>query len=108
MRIALHTRLRAGAEIRYEVAHTGVPTELEAAIRAAGTHEWTIWRSGQDLFHVIDCDDYPGLLRTLRDLPVNIAWQQQMADLLEVSHDYSAVGSTADLPVVWHLARKHR
>jgi L-rhamnose mutarotase len=103
MRVALHTRLRPGAEAEYEQAHREVPPELTDAIRAAGAREWTIWRSGLDLFHLIDCDDYAALLAALADLPVNIAWQARMADYLDVIHDYSAEGSGRGLPTVWTL-----
>jgi L-rhamnose mutarotase len=80
-----------------------VPPELISAIKAAGAHDWTIWRSGLDLFHVIDCDDYGRLLSELSDLPVNIRWQARMAELLEVVHDYSGKGAAKGLPAVWHL-----
>lgn len=101
MRVALHTRLAPGREEAYEQAHREVPAELVAAIRAAGAHEWTIWRSGLDLFHVIDCDDYAALLAALADLPVNVAWQARMAGYLDVVHDYS--DADTGLPVAWHL-----
>lgn len=104
MRVALHTRLRAGAEDDYERAHRDVPPGLLAAIRAAGARDWTIWRSGLDLFHVIDCDDYAALLAALETLPVNVAWQAKMAGYLDVVHDYSAAGSDAGLPLVWDLS----
>ncbi|MFE5328971.1 L-rhamnose mutarotase [Embleya sp. NPDC056575] len=103
MRVALHTRLRAGHEDEYEQAHREVPAELTAAIRAAGVREWSIWRSGSELFHLIDCEDYSRLLTELAELPVNIAWQARMAELTEVGHDYSAAGARASLPEVWRL-----
>ena len=103
MRVAVHTRIRADSIGAYEHAHREVPLELVGAIRAGGVRQWTIWRSGTELFHVIDCDDYEYLLGSLRDLPVNIAWQARMGELLETSHDYSAAGSAASLPVVWDL-----
>jgi L-rhamnose mutarotase len=103
VRIALHTRVRADRIDDYETAHRGVPTELITAIRAGGATSWTIWRSGTDLFHVIECEDYAALLAYLNALPVNIAWQARMAELLEVVHDYSGDGTAAALPVVWEL-----
>jgi L-rhamnose mutarotase len=103
MRVALHTRLRPGAEEAYEAAHREVPPELLEAIRAAGAREWTIWRSGLDLFHVVECEDYARLLSELAGLPVNVAWQARMADLLETVHDYGPGGDEATLPVVWRL-----
>jgi L-rhamnose mutarotase len=103
MRVALHTRVRADRIGAYEQAHREVPPELTTAIRAAGAESWTIWRSGTDLFHLLECADYPALLAALEQLPVNIAWQAGMAELLDVAHDYSADGGSAVLPVVWEL-----
>ncbi|MYS33017.1 L-rhamnose mutarotase [Streptomyces sp. KhCrAH-43] len=103
MRIALHTKVRADRVAEYEAAHREVPPELTDAIRAAGAGSWTIWRSGTDLFHLIECDDYARLLAELEQLPVNVAWQARMDALLDVAHDYSAEGAEAGLPVVWEL-----
>ncbi|MBP0453051.1 L-rhamnose mutarotase [Kitasatospora sp. RG8] len=103
MRIALHTRVREDRIDEYEAAHREVPAELTAAIRAAGVTSWSIWRSGCELFHLIDCEDYARLLAELEHLPVNITWQTRMADLLDVVHDYSKDGAAAGLPVVWQL-----
>ncbi|MFD5088547.1 L-rhamnose mutarotase [Kitasatospora sp. NPDC058406] len=103
MRIALHTRVRSDRIAAYEQAHREVPAELTDAIRAAGATSWTIWRSGTELFHLVECDDYAALIAGLEGLPVNIAWQARMAELLDVVHDYSADGAAAGLPVVWQL-----
>ncbi|MER7408298.1 L-rhamnose mutarotase [Streptomyces sp. NPDC000070] len=103
MRVALHTKVRADRVADYEAAHREVPVELTDAIRAAGATSWTIWRSGTDLFHVLECEDYARLLAELEKLPVNVAWQARMAELLDVVHDYSGEGADAGLPVVWEL-----
>ncbi|MDD9375872.1 L-rhamnose mutarotase [Streptomyces sp. ZAF1911] len=103
MRVALHTRVRAEQIAAYEAAHREVPPELTEAIRAAGVTSWTIWRSGRELFHVLDCEDYDRLLAELEHLPVNIAWQTRMGELLDVVHDYSTAGTKAGLPEVWQL-----
>jgi L-rhamnose mutarotase len=103
VRVALHTKVRADRVEEYEAAHREVPQELAAAIGAAGVSEWTIWRSGTDLFHVLEVEDYQAMIAELDKLPVNIAWQARMAELLDVVHDYSAHGAHASLPVVWEL-----
>jgi L-rhamnose mutarotase len=103
MRIALHTKVRADRIKEYEAAHREVPEELTAAIQAAGVSEWTIWRSGTDLFHLLEVEDYAVMIAELEKLPVNVAWQARMAGLLDVVHDYSAQGPDASLPVVWQL-----
>jgi L-rhamnose mutarotase len=103
MRIALHTRIRADRITEYEQAHAAVPAELTDAIRAAGATSWSIWRSGTDLFHVIDCADYAALLAALAEHKVNVAWQARMAELLDTVHDYSDDGAAAALPLMWQL-----
>ncbi len=103
MRIALHTKVRADRIAQYEAAHREVPAELTRAIRTAGATSWTIWRSGTELFHVIECEDYARLLAELEELPVNVAWQARMDELLDVAHDYSSGGAEAGLPVAWEL-----
>ncbi|MEV6833219.1 L-rhamnose mutarotase [Streptomyces sp. NPDC051133] len=103
MRVALHTKVRAHRLADYEAAHREVPKELTDAVRAAGATSWTIWRSGTDLFHLLECEDYGRLLAALERLPVNVAWQARMAELLDVAHDYSQRGADAGLPVVWEL-----
>jgi L-rhamnose mutarotase len=52
---------------------------------------------------VIECDDYARLLAELAELPVNVAWQARMGELLDVAHDYGEGGAGAGLPVVWEL-----
>jgi L-rhamnose mutarotase len=103
MRVALHTRVRADRIEEYEGAHGEVPGQLVEAIRAGGATAWTIWRSGTDLFHVIDCEDYEALIAYVGAQPVNTAWQARMAGLLEVAHDYSSGAGDAALAVVWQL-----
>ncbi|MFD7013721.1 L-rhamnose mutarotase [Streptomyces sp. NPDC059161] len=103
MKVALHTKVRADRIEEYEAAHREVPEELTTAIRAAGVSSWTIWRSGTDLFHVLEVEDYQAMIAELDKLPVNIAWQARMAALLDVAHDYSEQGAEASLPVAWEL-----
>ncbi len=69
MRVALHTTVRGDRIGEYERAHAAVPAGLTDAIRAAGVTGWTIWRSGTDLFHVIDCADYDAMLAALNAQP---------------------------------------
>ena len=57
-RLALHSRLIPGTEESYEIEHARVWPELIVVMRNAGIREWSIWRSGRDLFHLVECDDY--------------------------------------------------
>ncbi|WP_093800978.1 L-rhamnose mutarotase [Streptomyces sp. Wb2n-11] len=103
MRVTLRTRVRADRVEEYEQAHREVPAELTAAVRAAGAGSWTIWRSGTDLFHLIDCADRSDLPARPEEPPVGLAWQTRTGELLDVVHDYSAEGAGAGPPVVREL-----
>ena len=99
--VALHTRLKPGREADYEAVHAVIPTELDAALREAGVHSWRIWRSGRDLFHVVEVDDYAHMRSHLEEHPANVPWQARMAELLEVADDYG--GTDRGLRLVWEL-----
>ncbi|MCK2237879.1 MULTISPECIES: L-rhamnose mutarotase [unclassified Crossiella] len=101
METVLHTRLKPGMEAEYERVHAIIPPELDTALREAGVRSWRIWRSGQDLFHLVDCDDYAAMRAHLREHPASVPWQARMAELLEVSDDYS--GAEPDIRLVWEL-----
>jgi len=100
-RIALHTRLKPGKEEEYEKVHAVIPEDLDAALREAGVRAWRIWRDGQDLFHVVEVEDYQRMRTLLRDHPANVPWQARMAELLAVEDDYS--GDDMGIPLVWEL-----
>ena len=99
--VALHTRLKAGREADYDRVHATIPAELDGALREAGVHSWRIWRSGRELFHLVEVDDYRAMRAHLAEHPANIPWQAQMAELLEVEDDYS--GAEPDVRLVWEL-----
>ena len=100
-RIALHTVLKEGKEATYDRVHARIPDDLDPALRAAGVHCWQIWRDGRHLFHLVECEDYQAMRAALRDHPANVAWQARMAELLEVTDDYS--GGDSGLAQVWQL-----
>ncbi|MSS00060.1 L-rhamnose mutarotase [Arthrobacter sp. BL-252-APC-1A] len=100
-RIALHTRLKPGREAEYDAVHATIPADLDAAMREAGVASWRIWRSGLNLFHVVEAQDYTAMRRFLAAHPANIPWQARMAELLDVQDDYS--GTDRGISQVWEL-----
>jgi len=89
------------AAAEYEAAHAAIPAELVAALRGAGVLNWRIWRSGQDLFHLVEVEDYQAMRHALADHPANVPWQKRMSELLAVEDDYS--GTDQGIPKVWEL-----
>ena len=102
MTVGLHTRLKPGAEARYDAAHASVWPEILAGMRRVGITRWQIFRDGLDLFHVIDCEDYDRAIAELARDPVNQRWQAEMAPMMSVAHDYSG-GSRDRLPIIFEL-----
>ena len=99
--IALHTRLKPGAAADYADAHANIPAELVSALRSAGVSNWRIWRSGEELFHLVDVEDYQAMRHALAEDPVNTGWQERMSAFLTVEDDYS--GDDRGIPLVWEL-----
>jgi L-rhamnose mutarotase len=102
--IALHTRLRPGAEPDYERLHATVPADLVAALRGAGVRDWRIWRDGTHLFHLVDVDDYHAMRGHLRGHPANVTWQAQVGPLHDVPDDYS--GADDGVRLLWSFAEQ--
>lgn len=102
MQVGLHTRLKPGAEERYEEYHRAVWPDVLAAIRRSGITRYLIFRDGLDLFHYIECDDYDRAIAELAQDPVNIRWQAEMAPMMAKAHDFSG-RSTDRLPRIFDL-----
>ncbi|MEV5829653.1 L-rhamnose mutarotase [Spirillospora sp. NPDC052242] len=102
MRIALHSVLREGREDDYDREHAAVPDDLLAALRRAGIRDWTIWRSGRHLFHLVDADDFARAKEILADDPADRAWQEHMAAFVE-GFEPGEDERTGALARVWNL-----
>jgi L-rhamnose mutarotase len=98
---ALHSVVRAGRAADYDSAHESIPADLIDAHRRAGIRDWWIWRSGDDLFHVVDCDDFDAARRQLEGEPANERWQTFIGDYI----DRFELGPGGDvcLPLVWRM-----
>ena len=71
------------------------------AHRRVGIRDWCIWRSGRDLFHLVDCDDLEASLRALEHDPANDRWQAFIGDY--VDHFEIAPSGESTLPLVWRM-----
>lgn len=82
MRVALHSEILPGAVEEYRSRHQRVPEELAALFERAGIHDWTIFRSGQRLFHLVDCDDWGRAMAVVRSDPADARWQADIGRLV--------------------------
>ncbi|HLW96031.1 MAG TPA: L-rhamnose mutarotase [Solirubrobacteraceae bacterium] len=98
---AIRTRLRPGMEQAYQEAHDTVWPSLIEAQREAGIAGWWIFRSGLDLFHVSQCDDFDRALAVLAAHPVDQLWQAEMA-LYTESELGRAAPAAERLQLIYH------
>ncbi|MEN0083664.1 MAG: L-rhamnose mutarotase [Leifsonia sp.] len=103
MRVALHSILREGHEAAYDADHAAIPDDLVVSFERVGIHDWQIWRSGRDLFHLVECDDFAAAMRALDDDPANRRWQASINRHV----DHFVTGGPGPegmvLPLVWTL-----
>ncbi|WP_431278901.1 L-rhamnose mutarotase [Leifsonia poae] len=106
MRVALHSVLREGRESGYVEAHVVIPDDLVESFERVGIHDWSIWRSGADLFHLVDCDDFAVAMDALDTDPANERWQAFIGQYVDhfVTTGDGPAGMILDR--VWNLTRQ--
>jgi L-rhamnose mutarotase len=67
----------------YVQAHAHVWEEMREALTAAGIRNYTIFRSGNEMFGYFEADDMAAVEAYLAGQEVSARWQDAMADLLE-------------------------
>jgi L-rhamnose mutarotase len=67
----------------YLEAHRNVWPEMLDALRSAGIRNYTIFRSGTEVFGYFESDDLAGAGAYMAAQEVNARWQDAMAALLE-------------------------
>jgi L-rhamnose mutarotase len=82
-RSAFVLRVRPERIEEYVQAHRAVWPELLDALRAAGVRNYSIFRSGNEMFGYFESDDLEAAGRYMAAQQVNSHWQDRMAELLE-------------------------
>jgi L-rhamnose mutarotase len=82
-RSAFVLRVRPDKVDEYVEAHQNVWPEMLAALRESGIRNYTIFRSGNEMFGYFEADDLEAAGRYMAAQEVNAGWQDAMAALLE-------------------------
>lgn len=108
MKVALHSTLREGAAADYRREHARIPDELLALFDRAGIRDWIIWRSGDRLFHVVDCEDFDAAMTVIRADDADRRWQDHIG--VYVDDFYGPDGEPGYLPLeqIWGLQDQRR
>lgn len=103
MRVALHSTIRAGAIGHYREHHARVPDELRALFDRVGIHDWVIWRSGDRLFHLVECDDFERAMAAVSADPANDRWQADIGRFVDEFFGPDGIPSFTPIEEVWSL-----
>ena len=82
-RSAFVLRVRPDRVEEYVQAHREVWPEMLDALRNAGIRNYTIFRSGNEMFGYFEADDLEAAARYLAEQDASERWQDAMAELLE-------------------------
>jgi L-rhamnose mutarotase len=82
-RVAFRLRIKPGKEEEYDIAHRNVWPALLAKLKEVGISNYSIFRRDQDLFLVMQVDNFEAACRALDQDPTNLKWQQEMSKLFE-------------------------
>lgn len=81
-RVAFTLLLREGAAEEYEEAHRNLWPEMREMLKRGGISEYSIFRRNNLLFLTFKAADFEATWSQFDHDPVNLRWQQAMAQLL--------------------------
>jgi L-rhamnose mutarotase len=82
-RFAFRLRIKPGAIQAYDEAHRHVWPELLAKLKQVGISDYSVFRRDQDLFLVMQVENFDAAWDELAKDPVNLRWQAEMSKLFE-------------------------
>ena len=101
-RIAFVMRIRPGTEEEYQRRHEQVWPEMLDELRAAGCHNYSIFRDGLQLFAYLEVDDVDRYQAYLAESAVAARWETYMSDIL-IREVAPATNFPSLLPEAFHL-----
>jgi L-rhamnose mutarotase len=101
-RIAFTMRIRPGTEEEYQRRHEQVWPEMLDELRAAGCHNYSIFRDGLQLFAYLEVNDVERYQAYLAQSAVAPRWETYMSDILIREVD-PATNFPSLLPEAFHL-----
>jgi L-rhamnose mutarotase len=101
-RLAFLMRIQPGTEEEYQRRHAEVWPEMLAELKAAGCHNYSIFRDGFQLFAYLEVDDLDHYRVALATSDVAANWEAFMSDILVREVD-PATNFPTLLPEMFHL-----
>jgi L-rhamnose mutarotase len=108
MHVALYSVVKVGFQLDYDICHQQVPDDLMRSFERVGIHNWSIWRTGIHLFHLVECDDFTQAMNALEKDPANIRWQAEIGPFVDHFVTTGEGPAGMMLSTVWTLeAQRH-
>ena len=101
-RIAFTMSIKPGSEEEYRKRHQQVWPEMQAELKRAGCHRYSIYARGLDLFAYMEVEDFERYLSVIGKSEVASRWEVYMSDILIRETD-PVTGFPSVLPEVFHL-----
>lgn len=103
MKYALHSTIRDGAVDDYRTHHETIPADLVDVFAEAGISDWSIWRSGNRLFHIVESDDLAASLAIVNASDANDRWQAHIGQFVDEFYGADGEVAFAPLETIWTL-----
>ncbi len=81
-RIAFLMSIKPGTEEEYSRRHQAIWPEMVAELRAAGAHNYSIFRAGTTLFAYLEVEDLARYRAALASSEIAARWEAYMQDIL--------------------------
>jgi L-rhamnose mutarotase len=81
-RIAFLMQIRPGTEEEYHRRHVEIWPRMVAELKAAGCHNYSIFRSGRQLFAYLEVSDLDSYQAYLASSEIAAEWEVYMSDIL--------------------------
>jgi L-rhamnose mutarotase len=101
-RIAFRMQIQPGTEAEYLRRHQRLWPEMAAELKAAGCHNYSIFRDGTQLFAYLEVDDVNRYRAYLSASDIAGRWEAHMSDIL-IRDVEPETNFPALLPEVYHL-----
>jgi len=104
MRVCFLLKVREDKLGEYRYRHEHVWPEMQAALRASGWRNYSLFLRPDGLVvGYLEADDFAQCCANMKNQPVNARWQMEMAPLFEALDGKAADDALLPLEEVFHL-----
>jgi L-rhamnose mutarotase len=96
-------RVKPGRAEEYARRHATIPANLDALLREAGVHRYTIYLWGDTVFTHMEVESFDRMVERYNGDPIAAAWEDEMGELTEYPDADPKTGWPHALQELWNL-----